>query len=121
MLILRTAVSHRIVDCQCPGPVLKAISQRNKIPTIYLCEKSCILIYSIVILNFCDCPACRFRPDNCRFRKYRLPTARDDQKIIVCSADFELTLSLFVLRVLADDPDAALSLNNFALLTDRFY
>ena len=34
---------------------------------------------------------------------------------------WKLTLSLFVLRVLADDPDAALSLNDLALLTDRFY
>ena len=34
--LLRTAVSHRIVDCQNPGSVLKAISQRNKIPTIYI-------------------------------------------------------------------------------------
>ena len=34
---------------------------------------------------------------------------------------WKLTLSLFVLRVLADDPDAALSLDDLALLTDRFY
>ena len=34
--LLRTAVSHRIVDCQNPGSVLKAISQRNKILTIYI-------------------------------------------------------------------------------------
>ena len=48
-------------------------------------------------------------------------TVCDGWKTIVSSADFKLTLSLFVLRVLADDPDAALSLDDLALLTDRFY
>ena len=48
-------------------------------------------------------------------------TVSDGWKTNVSSADFKLTLSLFVLRVLADDPDAALSLDDLALLTDRFY
>ena len=48
-------------------------------------------------------------------------TVCDGWKTIVSSADVELTLSLFVLRVLADDPDAALSLNDLALLANRFY
>ena len=33
----------------------------------------------------------------------------------------QLTLTLFVLRILADDPNAAFSLNNLAFLADRFY
>ena len=32
-----------------------------------------------------------------------------------------LTLSLFVLGILADDADASLSLDDLALFTDRFY
>ena len=30
-------------------------------------------------------------------------------------------LSLFVLRILADDPDNTLALNDFALIANRFY
>ncbi len=32
-----------------------------------------------------------------------------------------LTLSLFVLRILADDPDNTLALNDFALIANRLY
>ncbi len=33
----------------------------------------------------------------------------------------ESTLALLMLRILADDPNAAFSLNDLAFLTDRFY
>ena len=38
---------------------------------------------------------------------------------LICS--FFLTLSLFVLRILADDPDNTLALNDFALIANRLY
>jgi hypothetical protein len=49
----------------------------------------------------------------------------DRQAIVTQKASTEsikrLALSLFVLGILADDADASLSLDDFALLANRFY
>ena len=50
-------------------------------------------------------------------------TASSDGKILSLQPHcaWALALSLLVLRVLTDDPDLTLSLDDFALIADRFY
>ena len=100
----------------------KCQTTRSAVP-VYRCGVSLLYIkqlYTLPSVSRCQPPKLKseFSID---WWIYYFPVSLTGKRASIRCTSMHLSLTLFVLRILTDDPDASFSFDNLALLADRFH